>query len=160
MGMQASTLRALAHVQGPTRLFPDPDWRKALTDPGCDVLVVDDDRALRDGLVELFRMEGISALAASNGLEALSLLSKGLTPLVILLDLDMPVLNGWGVVEGLSRSANLAQIPLMIMSGIVTEERAPLRKGDLGFFRKPLNFDGVLARVRTVTKGEGSRRTP
>jgi CheY-like chemotaxis protein len=159
MGMQASTLRAPAHVHGPTRLFPDPDWRKALTGPGCDVLVVDDDRALRDGLVELFRMEGISARAASNGLEALSLLSKGLTPLVILLDLDMPVLNGWGVVEGLSRNANLAQIPLMIMSGVVAEERAPLRKGDLGFFRKPLNFDGVLTRVRSVTQAGGARRT-
>lgn len=124
------------------------------------MLVVDDDRALREGLIELFRMEGISSRGAANGLEALSLLSKGLRPRVILLDLDMPGLNGWGVVEGLARDADLAEIPLVIMSGIVDEERAPLRQGDLGFFRKPLNFDGVLARIRTVTRGGSARRTP
>lgn len=124
------------------------------------MLVVDDDRALREGLIELFRMEGISSRGAANGLEALSLLSKGLRPRVILLDLDMPGLNGWGVVEGLARDADLAEIPLVIMSGIVDEERAPLRRGDLGFFRKPLNFDGVLARIRTVTRGRSARRTP
>ncbi len=130
-----------------------------MTEQECDVLVVDDDRALGEGLVELFRMEGFSALAASNGLEALSLLNRGLRPLVILLDLDMPGLNGWGVVEGLSRDADLAAIPLAIMSGIVEEDRAPLREGDLGFFRKPLNFDGVLARVRTVTTGGSAPKT-
>jgi CheY-like chemotaxis protein len=124
-----------------------------MTDYVCDVLVVDDDRALREGLIELFRMEGVSSRGAANGLEALSLLSKGLRPRVILLDLDMPVLNGWGVVEGLSHDADLAEIPLVIMSGVVEEERAPLRKGDLGFFRKPLNFDAVLARVRSVVSG-------
>jgi len=121
-----------------------------MTTHGCDVLVVDDDRALREGLVELFRMEGFSARAAANGLEALALLSKGIGPRVILLDLDMPGLNGWGFIEGLSRNTDFAEIPLLLMSGVVAEERAPLRKGDLGFFRKPLNFDGVLARVRSM----------
>lgn len=125
-----------------------------MTERDCDVLVVDDDRALREGLVQLFRMEGFSALEASNGLEALSILNRGLRPLVILLDLDMPGLNGWGVVEGLSRDADLAAIPLAIMSGIVSEDRAPLREGDLGFFRKPLNFDAVLVRVRSIARGE------
>ena len=129
-----------------------------MTDPRCDVLVVDDDRALREGLVALFRMEGISARGAANGFEALSLLSKGLRPLIILLDLDMPVLNGWGLVEGLKRNADFVEIPLLIMSGIVDEELAPLRKGDLGFFRKPLNFDGLLARVHSMVKGSGGSR--
>ncbi len=127
-----------------------------MTDPHCDVLVVDDDRALREGLVELFRMEGISARGAANGFDALSLLSKGLRPLVILLDLDMPVLNGWGLVDGLKRNVDFVEIPLLIMSGIVDEELAPLRKGDLGFFRKPLNFDGVLERVRSLSRRSGS----
>ena len=85
-----------------------------MTERDCDVLVVDDDHALGEGLVELFRMEGFSALAASNGLEALSLLNRGLRPLVILLDLDMPGLNGWGVVEGLSRDADLAAIAQLV----------------------------------------------
>jgi hypothetical protein len=80
-----------------------------MTDLDCDILVVDDDRALR---------------------------------------------------EGLSRDANLADIPLVIMSGIVAEECAPLRKGDLGFFRKPINFDGVLARVLSVARGRGAHRSP
>ena len=124
-----------------------------MTDVDCDVLVVDDDRALREGLVELARMEGFSARAASNGLEALTLLNQGLRPLVILLDLGMPGLNGWEVVEALSHDASLAGIPVAIMSGIVAEDRAPLRQWDLGFFHKPLNFDdfdAVLARVRPV----------
>lgn len=129
------------------------------SEAACGVLVVDDDRSLREGLIELFRMEGIPARGAANGLEALSLLSKGLRPRVILLDLDMPGLNGWGVVEGMSRHPELDEIPVLIMSGVVPEERTPLRKGDLGFFRKPLNFDGVLARVRTaLTEGPGRGR--
>src|SRR5215510_8699670 len=59
------------------------------------VLVVDDDQDIRDALCELLRDEGYEAIAVANGEEALTYLKGGNLPCVILLDLMMPVMDGW-----------------------------------------------------------------
>lgn len=112
-----------------------------------DILVIDDDAALREGLIGFFSLEGRSAVGASNGAEALFLLGKGSWPGVILLDLNMPIMNGWDFVRALERMPALPRIPIVIMSGVTSDREVPPRETDAGFFKKPLNFDALLTAV-------------
>ncbi len=112
-----------------------------------DILVIDDDAALREGLIGFFRIEGRSAVGASNGAEALFLLGKDVRPGVILLDLNMPLMNGWDFVTALGRIPELPRIPIAIMSGVTSEREIPSCETDAGFFKKPVNFDALLAAV-------------
>jgi two-component system chemotaxis response regulator CheY len=122
---------------------------KARTGPReTDLLIVDDDTTLREGLADLFRMEGWSAETASDGREAIALLRLGLRPRLIVLDLDMPVLDGWGFVRGIEAMPAVAETPIVVMSGIADEPAAPQRQRDGGFFRKPVNFDRLVETVR------------
>jgi CheY-like chemotaxis protein len=59
------------------------------------VLVVEDDRAIRGTLGEVLQEEGNEPSIVANGREALQLLKEGLRPCVILLDLTMPIMDGW-----------------------------------------------------------------
>ena len=60
-----------------------------------EVLVVEDDTDLRESLSQALRDHGFTVTPASNGKQALDLLRAGTRPTVILLDLMMPILNGW-----------------------------------------------------------------
>ena len=130
-------MRSTAATEGhPVRLSSRPD-----------ILVIDDDATLREGLIAFFRLEGRSAVGASNGAEALFLLGKGSLPGVILLDLNMPIMNGWEFVSALERMHTLPRIPIVIMSGVTSDREVPPRETDAGFFKKPLNFDALLTAV-------------
>jgi CheY-like chemotaxis protein len=112
-----------------------------------DILVIDDDATLREGLIDFFRLEGRSAVGASNGAEALFLLGRGSWPGVILLDLNMPVMDGWDFVRALERMPALPRIPIVVMSGVASDHDVPPRETDAGFFKKPLNLDALLTVV-------------
>jgi len=112
-----------------------------------DILIVDDDTTLRDGLIGFFRLEGRSAMGASNGAEALFLLGKEVWPGVILLDLNMPIMNGWDFVSALERMPEVPTIPIAVMSGVTSNREIPAREADAGFFKKPVNLDALLATV-------------
>ena len=121
------------------------DSRNRFSNP--DILVVDDDATLREGLIDLFRLEGLSAIGAESGAEALFLLRAGVYPGVILLDLDMPVMNGWDFVSALEHLPALPRIPIAIVSGFASGREIPTRETDAGYFRKPVNFDALLTAV-------------
>jgi CheY-like chemotaxis protein len=85
-------------------------------EPAADVLVVDDDAALREGAVEALALAGIVAVGAANGAEALRFLVAGRADL-ILLDLRMPVLDGWAFLRHRAGTPGLLQIPVLLLSG-------------------------------------------
>src|SRR2546428_350964 len=72
------------------------------------VLVVDDDLAVRESMRSVLEGEGYAVTAAENGLEALQHLRNGLRPEVILLDLLMPVMDGWQFLRELRQDPELA----------------------------------------------------
>src|SRR5215208_4929775 len=85
----------------------------------CDdhaILVVDDDEAIRWLLREILSTEGYAVRVAANGQEALAILSGGFRPCLILLDLDMPVMDGWQFCAVHQQRTDLAAVPLAIMS--------------------------------------------
>jgi CheY-like chemotaxis protein len=86
--------------------------------PDCVVLVVEDDEDIRDVIAALLHEFGYSVVMAKNGEEALARLRSGTCrPCVILLDLWMPVMDGWRFREEQQKDASLAAIPVVALSG-------------------------------------------
>jgi CheY-like chemotaxis protein len=81
------------------------------------ILIVDDDEAIRESLGDFLADEGFAVKTADNGREALDILAAGFRPCAILLDLMMPVLNGWDFRAEQLRSPAVAGIPTAIVSG-------------------------------------------
>jgi CheY-like chemotaxis protein len=112
-----------------------------------EILLVEDDEWIRQELAELLTEEGYSVMQASNGAEALATLHQIKHPCVILLDLMMPVMNGWGFRAAQRADAELASIPVVIMTGATDAEGEASKLGAAECLRKPFEFDEVLEAV-------------
>lgn len=130
-------------------ILTKPDLPAADTTPATPVLVVEDDREQRETLCAMLDLEGFNHAEAANGQEALDYLYESRAPCLVLLDLEMPVMNGWDFRARQLADARLAQIPVVIVTandrGL--EARFP---GVAGFLWKPLEFRklaGVLDRT-------------
>jgi CheY-like chemotaxis protein len=110
------------------------------------LLLVDDDEDLRTVLQQLLSDEGFHVHTARDGLEALTVLREIEPPGLILLDLMMPVMNGWRFREEQTRDRRLAGIPVIAMSALA-EVSAPPNPRPLAFVSKPFNVDKLLARI-------------
>ena len=106
------------------------------------VLVVEDDPDLREMMEQLLHLEGFAPLTAPNGREALNLLHSGAPVKAILLDLMMPVMDGWEFRQRQLQDPVLSRIPVVIMSAVDQERVEPLNP--VAAFRKPLAFDQVI----------------
>lgn len=113
----------------------------------CPVLIVEDDADLREMMAQLLSLEGFTARTASNGRDALEYMHRsGDRPELILLDLMMPVMDGWEFRRHQQQDPDLARIPVVVLSAL-----DPSRAGDLrpdAFLKKPLDFDRLLQIVR------------
>ena len=86
-------------------------------EPGVtDVLILEDSDENRSFLRMLFEGEGYGVATAANGADALKWLNHHPAPSVIVLDLNMPVMNGWDFCAAVQARAQLAQIPLIVLS--------------------------------------------
>jgi two-component system chemotaxis response regulator CheY len=113
------------------------------------ILVVDDDVAIREALEAVLEDEGYVVQSAANGREALALLRAGEgPPAVILLDLMMPVMNGWEFRAAQQDDPILAQIPVVVISADrdVAAKAAALQVPR--YLAKPVNLDVLLDMVR------------
>jgi len=113
-----------------------------------DVFVVEDEQDSRDVICDYLLLEGYSVADARNGESALSLLRDGLRPSLILLDLNMPVLDGWGFLREIEQQPELARVPIVFASGTGLPQSVPTRKHDAGFLKKPIDVQRLLRLVR------------
>ena len=115
---------------------------------GCNtVLVVEDDKDIRDSLKDFLEMENYDVVTASNGLEALNVLKNNeKKPCLMLLDLMMPVMGGRQLLDILMKDPVLALIPVFIVSAAVDVSNA---HGATGFIRKPADINVVLEIVKS-----------
>lgn len=111
-------LRLLGHVGGLSAVFVDsyPSMVLDSAESPPPVLLVEDDEGVREAMREALEEEGYATLSAADGEQALAILARGPKPRLILLDLMMPVMNGWEFLKVLRDSANLARIPVVILS--------------------------------------------
>lgn len=114
-----------------------------------DVLVVDDDEAVRSAVADMLRDEGFDVSEAQDGEEALVMLRRDPLPDVVLLDLMMPRVNGWQVVETMRASPPLAKVPVMILTAFGTQIGLPL---DVHVLHKPLERDILVSEIRALAK--------
>jgi two-component system chemotaxis response regulator CheY len=110
------------------------------------VLIVDDERGIRDFLCSAFQAEGYTALVAGDGEAALQVCDAYL-PDVILLDLMMPRLDGLGFLHEFRRRHGLDVCPIIIMSAVSTAVEHAEAAGVTGAVVKPFDLEDLIAMV-------------
>ena len=113
---------------------------------GKTILVVDDDQDIRDTLTELLQEEGYAVVRASHGGEALCALRELPSPSLILLDLMMPVMDGWQFRTEQRKDPALASIPVVVISATGKDEKVSAL-GAVQFLKKPIRLEQLLEAV-------------
>jgi CheY-like chemotaxis protein len=106
------------------------------------VLVIEDNDDVREMMAISLEMEGHTVSTAANGRQALAQLENGLRPCVILLDLMMPVMNGWEFRAALQADPRLKDIPVVVISAAGRELMGKLPSGAV--LSKPIDVDTLL----------------
>lgn len=122
---------------------------------GREVLVVDDDRDLREALREILEDAGYRVLTAANGLEAIDVLLGGARPDAILLDLMMPESDGPDFRLKQRAAPEIAHIPIIAMTASGRAESELAFMHSAGFLRKPFEYQTLIdlvARVVTLPR--------
>jgi DNA-binding response OmpR family regulator len=109
------------------------------------VFVVEDDIDTRDMMGRFLELEGFNVEMASNGKQALERLYAGVHPCVILLDLMMPVMDGWQFRSQQVRDAALASIPVIVVSAAGKDRIAGIEAD--AYISKPVDLEQLLAEV-------------
>jgi CheY-like chemotaxis protein len=112
------------------------------------VLVVEDEPAARDALVQLLKAEGYAVVTAGDGEQALELLQRTPPPDLILLDLMLPGMDGWEFRKRQQGIAGLAPVPVVLISGTEELGRAAEALAAAGFLEKPVDVDRLRAEIR------------
>lgn len=116
--------------------------------PAEPVLVVDDDADLRETMVMLLEDEGYQVASAANGREALLYLKRCPPPCLILLDLMMPLMNGWEFRQRQRQDPALASIPVLVMSAVADSGPPVSSLGAEDCLVKPVSMDVLLDKIR------------
>jgi CheY-like chemotaxis protein len=117
------------------------------------ILVVDDDSRLRESIVLMLRDAGYRALGAANGREALQLAEEE-SPSLILLDLMMPVMDGWQFLSERAQHRAAREAAVVLLSGMAFIRDAP---GVAGFLTKPIRTEPLLDYARRFCGGAAAR---
>jgi two-component system, chemotaxis family, chemotaxis protein CheY len=111
------------------------------------LLVVEDETVAREGLAVILRQEGYEVILAANGEEALHRLRIRPEPDLIVLDMLMPVLDGWHFLRRLQREEGQPTIPIIVTTGTSLTPEWAKDHGCQGFVRKPIELENLLAEI-------------
>lgn len=108
------------------------------------ILVVEDDPAIRETIQAVLELEGYRVTSAENGQAALQLLEEQDQPCLILLDLMMPVMNGWEFLEAIrKKDAVISTVPIAVVSAAA--DLASVECYGCKVLQKPTDIDHLLA---------------
>jgi CheY-like chemotaxis protein len=122
-----------------------------MRDGAKTVLLVEDDADIRDSLQDILEDEGFDVIPAANGKQAIDFLTLN-EPAgadLVILDLFMPMVSGWEVLERMTGDAKLNDIPVLVLSAAAT----PKPERAQGFVRKPFSLEAFVSRVHGVVDG-------
>jgi two-component system, chemotaxis family, chemotaxis protein CheY len=112
------------------------------------ILIIEDDRDIRESLAEILEAEGYATARATNGQEGLDYLRSAAKPNLILLDLMMPVKDGYDFANELVRDPRISDIPVIVMSA----DGSVLKKGTIAkadeWVRKPIDLEEFLEAIQ------------
>jgi CheY-like chemotaxis protein len=112
------------------------------------ILLIDDDPDTRAQLAEILREEGYLVATACDGLEGFEKLKTDCAPCVILLDLMMPVMDGWQFRVKQLSEPQLAKLPVIVLSATTGIRRHAAEMKAAGFLSKPFMLDRLLSAVQ------------
>lgn len=114
------------------------------------VLVVDDEPDLLQAVCGFLEDEGFTVRGVSSGTQALEVLTAGPAPDLVLLDVMMPGLSGYDVLEKMDGIAKASRVPVVLMSAVegASRKTPPRCKA---FLKKPFDIDKLLATVSSLT---------
>jgi len=124
------------------------------------VLVVDDDGDIRLLVAELLRLSGYEVDMASSGVEALTVLGAGVHPDLVLLDVQMPDLDGWDTLRAIRADPALRELPVVlctVKSGPV-DTALGWTLGCDGYVVKPFAIDALVSEVEAVLGRSAAER--
>jgi CheY-like chemotaxis protein len=127
-------------------------------DPKKILMVVDDDEAILASLDSVLTSEGYTVVTATNGRDALDYLKSVPPPDLAIVDLMMPIMDGWAFAAELRHDVRLAATPVVVISaaGERTLSRAPVASG---YLSKPLQLEPLLDIIRRSLRSERSEDT-
>lgn len=113
------------------------------------IICVDDDQELLDTYCEIFKSLGMETYTAQNGIECGCLLPV-VSPDLIILDLTMPDMGGIRTIDHLSKSIQSNTYILVVSGNLHKEEVEVLKEKKIPYLEKPINFDQLLEKIRTL----------
>ena len=123
-------------------------------DPKC-VLVVEDDEAIRMLIADALEFEGYDVVTATNGADALAKLVT-VRPDAIVLDLMMPVMDGWAFLSARREHPEYSRIPVLVVSASHDLTATAPQLGVRACLAKPFNLDVLLAVVERLIRADGT----
>jgi two-component system, chemotaxis family, chemotaxis protein CheY len=109
------------------------------------ILVVEDDPEIRDAIADTLEMAGYRVATAENGALALAAIERGL-PRLVLLDMRMPVLDGWGFARALAERN--VKLPILVVTAARDARQWAAEIGADGFIAKPFGVKDLIAAVK------------
>jgi two-component system chemotaxis response regulator CheY len=147
---EGSSSRRRYAIAGGGRWYA-PQEMLASNGGGHPVLVVEDDEDVREAVATILMDEGYLVVTASHGREALDVLTSGARPCLVLLDLMMPIMDGWQVLEEMQQHAAMATIPVIVLSA--SRDLGPPAPNVLRYLKKPIGLDVLLREVEAHYHG-------
>jgi CheY-like chemotaxis protein len=117
--------------------------------PQVPILVIDDDPSILATVSEILEEEGYSVVTATNGLEGLRAIER-LRPAVILLDMRMPVLDGWGFARKLKERG--IKLPILVITAAQDAGRWATEVGANGYLAKPFDLLELVTAVEKLAQ--------
>ncbi len=117
----------------------------------CDVLVVEDDPDFRDAVSLALEAVGLAVSLAGDGAIALAMLRAGLAPQAVLMDMEMPAMDGHATIEAIRGDPSFRQPAIIVMTGRV-REMPPMQVNAV--LRKPFPMDALLGALGPLVQGQ------
>ena len=113
------------------------------------VLVVEDDEDLREVLYAEFELDGLTVLTATNGSEAVTI-ARQLKPDLILMDVMMPVMNGYDAIKIIRKTAEIEHVPIITLTAKAMKEdyQKAIDCGANDFISKPVDIDRLISLLK------------
>jgi len=125
-----------------------PSFGKDLATDNNTILVVDDDLLITNDISSFLQKAGYKTITANNGIDAIAMAKKH-KPLAITLDIIMPDMDGWEVLQKLKADAEISEIPVIVVS-VSTDKDTGIALGALGYVNKPVQRNLLLTQIKQI----------
>ena len=117
------------------------------------VLLVEDNELNRKMMVRRLKRAGLTVITAGNGQQALDLMQSE-QPTIVLMDMNLPILDGWAASRRAKEDESLRHIPIIALTAHATEnyKQYALEAGCDDYATKPVDFPGLLIKIKRLTR--------